>query len=127
MALSDIGKIEFEDTLAKALNTDKYGARITDIPKVIEDLGITDVLITKHTKNVTFGILERALKDSSRKAVVGIYDETLKGHAVLVDKIENGRVFVRDPLPLNQGSYYSIAAEDFKSVFNKTMITIKAN
>ena len=50
-----------------------------------------------------------------------------RAHAVVIDKIENGRVFVRDPSPLYQGSYYSVTIEDFKSVFNKKFITLKAN
>ncbi|WP_204344524.1 hypothetical protein [Psychroserpens algicola] len=65
MVLSDAGKIEFEDTLAEALKTDKNGARVADIPKALDDIGITDVIVTKHIKNVTFGILEKALKDPS--------------------------------------------------------------
>ncbi len=58
-------------------------------------------------------------------AVVSIATDEFGAHAVVVDKIENGRVFVRDPLPLYQGSSYSVALEDFKTVFNYKFVTIK--
>lgn len=35
---------------------------------------------------------------------------------MVVDKIENGRVFLRDPLPIFQGSSYNVTLEDFKKV-----------
>ena len=48
-----------------------------------------------------------------------------KEHAVLLEKIENGNVFLRDPLPLNQGSSYSISIEDFNKIFNDKAVIIK--
>lgn len=127
MVLSDLGKIEFEDTLVKALKTDRNGARIFDIPEALKKLKIDDLQIinraSKLDKNITFETLQKAL--NNRKAIVGLNSEDLVSHAVVVDKIENGRVFVRDPLPLNQGSYYSVSIENFKEVFNKKFVIIQ--
>lgn len=48
-----------------------------------------------------------------------------KEHAVLLEKTENNNVFLRDPLPLNQGSSYSISVDDFDKIFKKKAVIIK--
>jgi len=129
MVLDDLGIIKFEDTLATALRTDKNGANILDIPKALENAYIdgvqTIVRGAKTDVNVTFSTLEKALKTGNKKAIVSIRTDDFGAHAVVVNKIENGRVFVRDPLPLNIGSSYSVSVDDFMKVFNKKFVTLK--
>lgn len=38
-------------------------------------------------------------------------------HQLVIDKIENGQVFIRDPWPPGMGSSYSISVEDFNKNF----------
>ncbi|WP_128330259.1 hypothetical protein [Apibacter sp. HY039] len=56
---------------------------------------------------------------------VSVWHEDFGAHAIVVDKIKNGRVYVRDPLPQFQGSSYSIFLEDFEEVFYKKFVTIQ--
>jgi len=42
-----------------------------------------------------------------------------------MDKIQGGRVYLRDPMPLYQGVGYSVKVEDFKRVFNRKFVTVK--
>ncbi len=127
MVLSDLGKIEFEDSLALALKTDKNGAHITDIPKAVESLGIQDVVMEVHRshKGVTVSTLEKALKNGERSAVVSVYNKDFGGHAIVVDRIYDGQVFIRDPMPLNQGSSYRVSVDDFRKSFRKKYVTFK--
>lgn len=131
MVLSDVGVAEFEESLAIALKTDRYGAAISDIPNAIKSLEIDGLSLinraAKTDKNINFNTLEKLIKSGNKKAVVSVRTIDLGAHAVVVDKIENGRVFVRDPLPLNAGSYYSIDVKDFETVFNNKFVTIKVN
>jgi ABC-type bacteriocin/lantibiotic exporter with double-glycine peptidase domain len=128
MVLDDLGITKYEDTLAAALRTDKNGANILDIPTALENAYIDGVQTiargAKSDKNVTFSTLQKALKTGNKKAVVSVKTKDFGAHAVVVNKIENGRVFVRDPLPLNVGSSYSVSVNDFISVFNDKFVTL---
>lgn len=44
------------------------------------------------------------------------------GHAVVVDSISDGQVFIRDPNPLGVGSAYSVSESDFASWWNGTAV-----
>ncbi len=63
--------------------------------------------------------------EEGNKAIVSVYTRDLGHHAIVVDKIENGKVFVRDPLPINAGSSYSIELEDFERLFEERVVIIK--
>jgi hypothetical protein len=129
MVLDDIGIIRSEQYLAAELRTTKSGASILDIPDVLKNTYLDDIKTIarggKKDINVKLSTLESALKTGKKKAVVSVVTEDFGAHAVIVDKIENGRVFVRDPLPLYQGSSYSTTVEDFAEVFNRKFVTIK--
>ncbi|CAM4198134.1 MULTISPECIES: cysteine peptidase family C39 domain-containing protein [Flavobacterium] len=128
MVLDDLGITKYEDTLAAALKTDKNGANILDIPEALNNAYIEGLQTIsrggRKDRNITFNTLEKAMKTGNKKAVVSIHTDDFGAHAVVVNKIENGRVFVRDPLPLNIGSSYSVTIEDFKSVFYEKFVTI---
>ncbi len=62
---------------------------------------------------------------TDKKAIVSVGNSELGYHAIVVDKIEEGRVYVRDPLPLNNGSSYSVPIEDFEILFNKKAVFLK--
>lgn len=129
MALEDLGIVRSEKYLADSLNTTRNGANILDIPKALDNAYVEGIKTISRggikDKNITVGTLEKLLKKGDKKAIVSVRTEEFGSHAIVVDKIEKGRVFVRDPLPLNQGSSYSITIEDFEKVFNKKFVTLK--
>lgn len=123
MILDDRGIIKSEEYLAKALNTDKNGASILDIPDALYSSYLDDVTALAERDIKLTKLLEK-LEDGD-KAIVSIGTAEFKGHAVVLEKVENGKVFLRDPLPMNQGSSYSMKIEAFEKIFNKKAVIIK--
>jgi len=123
MVLDDKGIIKSEEYLASALNTTKDGARIKDIPVALHN-SYLDEITTVFEEKIKLSKLLEKLKDGD-KAIVSIGTQEFKGHAVVLEKVENGKVFLRDPLPMNQGASYSIKIEDFEKIFNKKAVIIK--
>ncbi|CAD7802300.1 hypothetical protein CHRY9390_00908 [Chryseobacterium aquaeductus] len=133
MILDDLGIVRSEDYLADIIDTvhkgANRGANILDIPKGLMKESRFDAIeaIARGGKKdvISVNALEKLLKKPGRKAVVSVQHKDFGAHAMVVDKIENGRVFLRDPLPMYQGSSYSVALEDFKKVFRGRFVTIK--
>lgn len=123
MALHDKGIIKSEEYLAKALNTDKKGASILDIPDALYNSYLDNVVSFAEGDIKFTKLLEKM--ENGDKAVVSIGTEHFKGHAVILDKVENRKVFLRDPLPMNHGASYSIAIEDFIRIFKRKAVIIK--
>jgi len=123
MVLDDKGIIKSEEYLAKALNTDKNGASILDIPEALHNSYLDDVTAIAEEK-IKFSNLLKKLEEGD-KAVVSIFTKDFGSHAVIIDKVENGKVFLRDPLPMNQGSFYSMEVENFKKIFKQKAVIIK--
>ncbi|WP_338131171.1 cysteine peptidase family C39 domain-containing protein [Elizabethkingia meningoseptica] len=123
MALDDKGIIKSGEYLAKALNTTEDGARIKDIPEALYNSYIDDV-VAVFEDDIKFSKLLEKLEDGD-KAIVSLRTDEFKGHAVVLEKVENGQVFLRDPLPMNQGGSYSMKLEDFEKIFNDKAVIIK--
>jgi len=123
MVLDDRGIIKSEEYLASALKTDKNGASILDIPKALYNSYLDEVVTIAESKITLPKLLEK-LEDGD-KAIISIGTEEFKGHAVVLEKVENKTVFLRDPLPMNQGASYSIKLDDLKQIFNKKAVIIK--
>ncbi len=123
MVLDDKGIIKSEEYLAKALNTDKNGASILDIPEALHNSYLDDVTALAEG-NVKFIKLLEKLEVGDR-AIVSLWTNEFKGHAVVLEKVENEKVFLRDPLPMNQGASYTMKVEDFEKIFNKKAVIIK--
>ncbi|WP_128150387.1 cysteine peptidase family C39 domain-containing protein [Apibacter raozihei] len=122
MLLDDLGIPRSEKYLADALHTDRIGANILDIPEALKNAYIDNVkTIARGHKGdkISVNALEKVMKTGNKKAVVSVWHEDFGAHAIVVDKIKNGRVYVRDPLPQFQGSSYSISLKDFEEVFYK--------
>ena len=127
MVLDDLGYLRSEKYLTEALNTILDGAKILDIPIALKNSYIDNIqTIARGGGKDRIGVkaLENQLKQG-KKAIVSVWTKEFGAHAIVVDKIENGRVFVRDPLPLNQGSSYSVDLVDFMEVFNKKFVSFK--
>ncbi|MCJ8153666.1 cysteine peptidase family C39 domain-containing protein [Chryseobacterium sp. SSA4.19] len=123
MVLDDKGIVKSEEYLAKALNTDKNGASILDIPDALYN-SYLDEVVSIAEGDIKFTKLLEKLEDGD-KAIVSLRTDEFKGHAVVLEKVEGGKVFLRDPLPMNQGASYSMKIEDFEKIFNDKAVIIK--
>lgn len=124
MTLHDKGILLLEDELARALKTDTNGASILDIPEALYFKRLEDQVTAIAEKDIKLSKLLEKLEDGD-KAVVSIGTEHFKGHAVVLEKVEDGKVFLRDPLPMNQGASYKMNIEDFKRIFKERAVIIK--
>ncbi|WP_185289992.1 cysteine peptidase family C39 domain-containing protein [Chryseobacterium lactis] len=124
MAMDDKGFILGEDYLAGLLDTNKDGASILDIPKLFDEKLYYYDMTTIAEGEIKFSKLLEKLEDGD-KAIVSLRIDEFKGHAVVLEKVENEKVFLRDPLPMNQGTSYSMKIEDFEKIFNDRAVIIK--
>jgi hypothetical protein len=120
MMLESKGIVYTEEYLAAALQTSTQGASITKIAEALENIRREDILVKTITDIEPDDFFKLLGKDS--KAIVSVTHPTKGRHAVIVDAIEEGKVIIRDPLPLNFGSAYSVTLEDFKKLFNKRVV-----
>jgi hypothetical protein len=59
------------------------------------------------------------------KVIVSVRANNLGPHALVIDKIEDGLVFIRDPWPPGFGTSYSVNLDDFGTAFNGKFIIFK--
>jgi predicted double-glycine peptidase len=124
MILDDIGIIRTEDELARVLKTDANGASILDIPEALYQKRLDDAVTAIAEKDIKLSKLIENLKEGD-KAIVSVFKKEFGSHAVVLEKVENGKVFLRDPLPRNRGASYSMSIENFQRIFNKKAVIIK--
>ena len=122
MILEEKGIIYSEEYIATALKTTEEGARILDIPQALKNLRRSEVPVVIK-KDIKFVELEKIMNEG-HIAIASVY--TNNGlHAVLIDAIENGMVILRDPLPIQVGSSYSLGVFDFEKLFYKRAVIFK--
>jgi hypothetical protein len=124
MALESKGIQYSEEYLARALGTSEEGARILDIPEALYAIRQEKNVVTKTYKKIKLDKLVELLKNGD-SAIVSVGDDIRGSHAIIVDAIENGKVIIRDPLPINSGSSYSIDILEFDKFFKEKAIIIK--
>jgi hypothetical protein len=125
MAMDDKGFVLGEEYLAGLLDTKKEGVSILNIPKLFEEKLYYYEMITTAEEEIKFAKLLEKLGDAD-KAIVSVYKKEFgSSHALVLEKVENGKVFLRDPLPINQGASYSMKVEDFEKIFNRKAVIIK--
>ncbi|WP_164875313.1 cysteine peptidase family C39 domain-containing protein [Apibacter raozihei] len=84
------------------------------IPKAIENLGLD---INTTSGKVSYEQLKTGLENGN-SAVVSVNDGQ-GAHSVIIDRIENGQVTVRDPLPIGEGSSYTIPTSEFETAWGR--------
>lgn len=122
MILDDMGiKIE-ENILAENLGTTENGVSVAKVPEALSKLGIeTNV---EARPNITIDEIANSVSDG--KSVIASVNVPGKGpHAIVVDGVSDGQVIIRDPLPMGQGSSYSVFVNDFKSFFTGRGVIFK--
>lgn len=119
MIASDVGVQLTEEAVATALETTAEGASVLRAAEVLESFGVSG---GQALQRATIVELEAGLA-SGRSAMVGVNVSGLGRHAMVVDRIAEGRVFLRDPLPLAQGSSFSMPIRDFLDIWSGRLVT----
>lgn len=128
MITADItGKKNPEAWFRDVLKTDRVSGTI--LSKVPENLNnLYNVLGEKI--NVTLS-KKANIKDIQKDLNNGLFISaqvkinSANYHQLVIDKIENGQVFIRDPWPLGIGSSYSISVEDFNKNFTGLVLKLE--
>ena len=111
MVASDVGVALTEAEVAAALKTAPTGASMFDAAAVLEQFGVTG---GQALRQATLAELQAGLA-SGRSAIVGVNIPGIGRHAMVVDRIADGMVYVRDPLPVGTGSSFAMTLSDFLS------------
>jgi len=109
-----------ERYLADALNTvEDAGAYLADAPRVLEQVGMGG---GAFREGLQIGDLA-AGTTGGRSAIASVRMAGGGLHALVVDAVDAGSVFIRDPLPGRTGSAYSVSAEDFMQAWTGKAVT----
>lgn len=119
MIASDAGVLLSEESAAVALNTTENGASVLASAEVLESLGVSG---GQAFRNATAAQLEAGLA-SGKSAIVGVNVPGVGGHAMVVDRIAGATVYLRDPLPVAQGSSFAMPLKDFLGFWKGRMVT----
>ena len=129
MLINDSTGVEVpEPILRNFINSDlKKGTVLSKVPKGIDELKETKYFDINHIRasyhdGITVKDLENSLKNG-----VGISVQVGGKHngyyALVIDKIKDSKVYIRDPWPRGSGASYSISVEDFSGHFTgKTLM-----
>jgi ABC-type bacteriocin/lantibiotic exporter with double-glycine peptidase domain len=117
MVADDAGVAVSEQELAAALKTNEAGTNMAEIPQAMEGVGVRGGTFKQPATRADF----EAIGADGKPAIVGVDVPGVGRHAVVVDKVENGNVFVRDPLPVGEGSSYSVPVNDFAQFVTKVV------
>ena len=109
MLLADQGLDWPESDLRAALKVDG-GAFLSAMPQVLGRCGLP--VTYQYRRDLTIDELKRAVQNGSATAFV-FRPKEQAGHALLVDKVNEDWVCIRDPLPETKGRAYRVALADF--------------
>jgi hypothetical protein len=124
MVLKDKAIIRSEEELARVLKTDINGARLMDIPEALYQKRLDEQVSAIFEKNIKLPKLIEKLQEGDM-AIVSVFDEGIGSHAMVLEKIEDGKVFLKDPLPIKKGASYSVSIDDFEKIFKENAVIIK--
>ncbi|MDQ3687680.1 MAG: hypothetical protein M3430_19060 [Acidobacteriota bacterium] len=113
MLLRDQGVDTAESYLSNALKIEE-GAYLSSVPSVLRDFGLSKAYI--YRDDLTLEELSEAL---TRATVIASIKRPrdMDAHALLVDALDDGWVWIRDPLPKGSGSAYKVSSATFSQVW----------
>ncbi|UYK88827.1 hemagglutinin repeat-containing protein [Xanthomonas sacchari] len=103
-----------------AINTDHSGAWLSDVPNGLRDLGFKGS--AEYLSGASIDRIAEAANGSS-SVIVNVRTSGGGLHAIVVDSIDSGRAYIRDPWPLGTGSSYSVPVNDLRDVLGKASKT----
>lgn len=103
-----------ESCLRNALETTSKGSSVAGVPAVLREMGMARPYIFRA--DLTLPELRRTAAGGTVMAVLRtIFPQA--AHVVLVEEVTETGVAVRDPLPLGQGSAYTVALSEFMAAW----------
>jgi filamentous hemagglutinin len=111
------GMNEPEAYIRGVLQTDSTGTLLSNVPAGLRTLGFSGE--ANYVSNITANTIASATSNGSVVIVNLRVTGSSTAHAVVVDSISNGRVYIRDPWPIGTGSSYSVPV----SALNSTTLT----
>lgn len=99
-----------ESFLRNALETTRKGSSVANVPAVLHAMGATKSYI--YRADLTLPELQKTAESYAAMAVLRTTFPQ-SAHVVLVEQVTETMVAMRDPLPLGQGSAYTVALPEF--------------
>ncbi|MDQ1835535.1 hemagglutinin repeat-containing protein, partial [Massilia scottii] len=118
---ADLGYIA-ESYVRGEMSTYNSGTQLVNVPSGLAKLGFKGK--ATYVDNITVeGIGNVVNKGDS--VIIAVWQGGDYGHAVVVDRIKNGRVYIRDPGPEAKGSSYWITVKDLKDTFSGRAVVVQ--
>ncbi len=101
-----------EAYIREAIGTTHEGTALSKIPSGLKELGFEGR--AEYTSSLNIEALTGAVQNGG--AVVASVRAGEGAHAIVVESVQGGRAFIKDPWPVGAGSSYSVPIESLKSV-----------
>lgn len=101
-----------EAYIREAIGTTSEGTALSRIPNGLKELGFGGE--AKYKSSLNFEKINSSIQDGA--SVVVSVRAGAGAHAIVVESIQSGRVFIKDLWPVGVGSSYSVPVESLKSV-----------
>lgn len=99
------------------------GTSLSNIPNGLKSLGFEGS--ANYVENIGVQGVKSATQDGAT-VIVNVRTKSGSVHAVVIDSVNDGRVFIRDPWPPGTGSSYSVPVRDFSGSITGKAFVIKA-
>ncbi|WP_448650374.1 two-partner secretion domain-containing protein [Pseudomonas fluorescens] len=101
-----------EAYIREAIGTTSEGTALSRIPSGLKELGFGGS--AQYTSSLNVEMLNSAIQSGS--SVVVSVRAGSGAHAIVIESIKSGRVFIKDPWPVGIGSSYSVPVKSLSSV-----------
>jgi ABC-type bacteriocin/lantibiotic exporter with double-glycine peptidase domain len=113
MVLDDLGVTASESQIASTLPINIDGVGIQHVPSALEKFGVEGAKFNAGSQIVD---LEQALANGN-KVIAGTNIPGMGPHAMVVDAIQDGKVFLRNPSPVGIGDSLGLKIKDFQDIW----------
>lgn len=113
MVLPDGANIP-EAWIRQAAGVDATGGLLSDVPRALSQFGLDGY---RSVTGATVDTLKTALARGEPVIASVRTDVTGGAHALVVDAIRDGKVYIRDPYPPGAGASYAVTVEQFAAAF----------
>jgi ABC-type bacteriocin/lantibiotic exporter with double-glycine peptidase domain len=111
-----------EAYIRSAIGTSSDGTSLSNVPQGLRDLGFDGSV--NYVTDAGAQSVSSATQNGST-VIVNVKSPLGDIHAVVVDSVVDGRVYIRDPWPPGTGSAYSVSAESFNNSMTGSAVIIK--
>lgn len=101
-----------EAYVREAIGTTSEGTALSNIPNGLKELGFGGQ--AKYTSSLNIEVIQSSIESGA--SIIASVRAGASAHAVVIESIQSGRIFIKDPWPVGVGSSYSVPVESLKSV-----------